>query len=226
MPPKVLLIEDEPRIAQFIVEGLTEEGFDVGWARTGEEGITYAHNWPADIIILDIRLPDLSGIDVCRRLRQEYPETAILMLTALDAIKDRVHGLEAGADDYLPKPFAFEEFLARIHALLRRPGRLPTGRYLRDRDLVLDIIARTCHFKEHEVHLTNTEFDLLACFLRHRGEILSREELHREVWGLQFDRGTNLIDVYVSYLRRKLREIGFDPPIETIRKRGYRYRSS
>ncbi len=223
MKARILVVEDEPRIAQFVVEGLEEEGYDVRWASRGEEGLEIAQIWPADVVVLDIRLPGMSGLEVCRELRRMYPEASILMLTALDAIEDRVEGLRAGADDYLPKPFAFDEFLARIEALLRRPGRRPTGTRLRDGVLEIDVEARICRIHGRELHLTDTELRLLSYFLQHRGEVLSRERIHRDVWGMDFDRGTNLIDVYVSYLRRKLRKAGFEPPIQTIRQRGYRY---
>ena len=146
-----------------------------------------------------------------------------MMLTALDAVEDRVRGLRAGADDYLPKPFAFDELLARIEALLRRVDRPRESGTVEDGPLVLDPVARTCSFEGEELELTPTEFDLLAFFMARPGRALSRETIHREVWGHEFDRGTNLIDVYVNYLRRKLESVGCEAVIETVRGVGYRY---
>jgi two-component system OmpR family response regulator/two-component system response regulator MprA len=148
-----------------------------------------------------------------------------MMLTALDAVEDRVKGLRAGADDYLPKPFAFDELLARIEALLRRVGRAEQTDPLRDGPLVLDPAARTCRYDDKEVPLTPTEFDLLTYLMARRRQALSRDTIHRDVWGHDFDRGTNLIDVYVNYVRRKLEEVGCPSPIETVRGVGYRYTS-
>ena len=220
---QILLVEDESGIAQFIYEGLTEEKYQVRWAPTGTEALKIINHWSADLLILDIRLPDINGIEICQKTRLLYPAVPILMLTALDAIEDRVRGLRAGADDYLPKPFAFEELLARIEALLRRPGRTRTGNILQDGMLFLDVSNRTCRVDSQPIELTSTELELLAYFMRHKHQLLSRERLHAEVWGLHFDRGTNLIDVYVSYLRKKLRKAGCTQAIETVRGQGYRF---
>ncbi|MCS4034614.1 two-component system OmpR family response regulator/two-component system response regulator MprA [Salinibacter ruber] len=221
--PHLLLVEDEPDVASFVQQGLNEEGYEVSWVEAGRRGLDYARQGGIDLVLLDIRLPDLSGLEVCERLRLHRPELPILMLTALDAVEDRVRGLRAGADDYLPKPFAFDELLARIEALLRRVDRPSEPGRVEDGPLVLDPAARTCTFDGEEVDLTPTEFDLLAFLMARNGQALSRDTIHQEVWGHDFDRGTNLIDVYVNYVRRKLDEVGCEAPIETVRGIGYRY---
>lgn len=223
--PHILLVEDEPDVASFVQKGLGEEGYDVGWVKEGHRALEYVQQKPVDLVLLDIRLPDRSGIEVCERLRLHRPGLPIMMLTALDAVEDRVKGLRAGADDYLPKPFAFDELLARIEALLRRVERAEPDDVLRDGPLAVDPAARTCTYDGTEVPLTPTEFDLLTYLMARRGQALSRDTIHRDVWGHDFDRGTNLIDVYVNYVRRKLEEVGCPPPIETVRGVGYRYTS-
>ena len=221
----LLLVEDEPDVASFVQQGLQEEGYELTWVKEGHRALEYVQQKPVDLILLDIRLPDLSGMEVCERLRLHQPDLPIMMLTALDAVEDRVKGLRAGADDYLPKPFAFDELLARIEALLRRLERSERTNVLRDGPLKLDPAARTCTYDGAEVPLTPTEFDLLTYLMARRGQALSRDTIHRDVWGHDFDRGTNLIDVYVNYVRRKLEEVGCPPPIETVRGVGYRYTS-
>ena len=223
--PHLLLVEDEPDVASFVQQGLEEEGYDVGWVQEGQRALEYTQQKPVSLVLLDIRLPDLSGIEVCERLRLHQPNLPIMMLTALDAVEDRVRGLRAGADDYLPKPFAFDELLARIEALLRRVEQTDQANTLQDGPLTVDPAARTCTYDGEEVSLTPTEFDLLAYLMARRGQALSRDTIHRDVWGHEFDRGTNLIDVYVNYVRRKLDEVGCSPPIETVRGVGYRYTS-
>jgi two-component system OmpR family response regulator/two-component system response regulator MprA len=219
----LLLVEDEPDVASFVQQGLEEEGYDVSWVETGQRALEYIRQTSIDLVLLDIRLPDLSGLEVCERLRLHRPELPVMMLTALDAVEDRVRGLRAGADDYLPKPFAFDELVARIEALLRRTNQPPHSGTVEDGPLVLDPAARTCTYDGRRVDLTATEFDLLAFLMARQGQALSRDTIHQEVWGHDFDRGTNLIDVYVNYVRRKLDEAGCDPPIETVRGIGYRY---
>jgi len=197
----------------------------VDWVQEGRRALEHIRQTSVDLVLLDIRLPDLSGIDVCERLRLHQPDLPIMMLTALDAVEDRVKGLRAGADDYLPKPFAFDELLARIEALLRRVEQTDRTEVLRDGPLALDPAAQTCTYEDEEVSLTPTEFDLLAYLMARRGQALSRDTIHRDVWGHEFDRGTNLIDVYVNYVRRKLDDVGCPSPIETVRGVGYRYTS-
>lgn len=224
-PPQLLLVEDEPDVASFVRQGLGEEGYDVGWVQEGRRALEYTQQQRVDLVLLDIRLPDLSGIDVCERLRLHQPDLPIMMLTALDAVEDRVKGLRAGADDYLPKPFAFDELLARIEALLRRVDRSGSADVLQDGPLRVDPAAQACTYDGEEVSLTPTEFDLLAYLMARRGQALSRDTIHRDVWGHDFDRGTNLIDVYVNYVRRKLDDAGCPSPIDTVRGVGYRYTS-
>ena len=221
----LLLVEDEPDVASFVKQGLGEEGYEVSWVETGQRALEYIRQTDIDLVLLDIRLPDLSGLEVCERLRLHRPELPVMMLTALDAVEDRVRGLRAGADDYLPKPFAFDELVARIEALLRRTNQPFQSGTVEDGPLVLDPAARTCTYDGKRVDLTATEFDLLAFLMARKGQALSRDTIHQEVWGHDFDRGTNLIDVYVNYVRRKLDEVGCDPPIETVRGIGYRYTS-
>lgn len=223
--PELLLVEDEPDVASFVQQGLKEEGYAVTWIQEGRRALEYVQQEPVDLVLLDIRLPDLSGIEVCERLRLHQPNLPIMMLTALDAIEDRVTGLRAGADDYLPKPFAFDELLARIEALLRRTDQTSQTKTLQDGPLVVDPSAKTCTYDGEEVSLTPTEYDLLVYLMARRGQALSRDTIHREVWGHDFDRGTNLIDVYVNYVRRKLDDVGCPSPIETVHGVGYRYTS-
>ena len=219
----LLLVEDEPDVASFVEQGLGEEGYDVSWVQEGQRALEYTQQAAVDLVLLDIRLPDLSGIEVCERLRLHRPTLPIMMLTALDAVEDRVKGLRAGADDYLPKPFAFDELLARVEALLRRVEQTEGAEVLRDGPLVLDSAAQRCTYEGEDVSLTPTEFNLLAYLMARRGQALSRDTIHRDVWGHEFDRGTNLIDVYVNYVRRKLKDVGCPSPIETVRGVGYRY---
>jgi two-component system OmpR family response regulator/two-component system response regulator MprA len=223
---RILLVEDEPHVAAFLRQGLMEEGFDVDWVMLGRDGIDQLQQAAFDLVLLDVRLPDLSGIEVCRQIRLLDPALPVLMLTALDAVEDRVAGLRAGADDYLPKPFAFEELLARIEALHRRATLQGVEHPYRDGPLALDPVARECLCDEEPINLTQKEFDLLAYFMMHRNQALARDAIHLDVWGYDFDRGTNLIDVYVGYLRRKLEAVGCTSAIETVRGIGYRYRSA
>lgn len=221
--PHILLVEDEPDVASFIRQGLEEEQYRVTWAKNGRRGLEYAQQEAVDLVLLDVRLPDVDGLQVCERLRLHDADLPVMMLTALDAVEDRVAGLRSGADDYLPKPFAFDELLARIEALLRRVGRQQPSEPLEDGPLRLDLAARRCTVDGDEIHLTPTEFDLLAFLMSRPGQALSRDAIHRKVWGHDFDRGTNLIDVYVNYLRRKLSEANCPSQIETVRGTGYRY---
>ena len=221
--PYLLFVEDEPRMAAFLLAGLEEEGYHVRWMDRGLPALEAAAQERFDAVLLDVRLPDLDGVEVCRRLRLHHPALPILMLTALDAVEDRVRGLRSGADDYLPKPFAFEELLARVEALLRRARTATPASVLTDGPLRLDLTARTCTVGGRPLELTPREFDLLAYFLVRPGQVLSRDQIHRDVWGHDFDRGTNLIDVYVGYVRRKLHEAGCPDSLQTVRGVGYRY---
>jgi len=225
MAPSILLVEDEPDVASFIQQGLAEEDYEIHWVKEGRRALEYVQQATVDLILLDIRLPDHSGIEVCERLRLHRPDLPIMMLTALDAVEDRVKGLRAGADDYLPKPFAFDELLARIEALLRRADQNEPTDVLHDGPLTVDPAAQACTYEGEPVDLTPTEFDLLTYLMARRGQALSRDTIHQDVWGHDFDRGTNLIDVYVNYVRRKLDAAGCSSPIETVRGVGYRYTS-
>jgi len=222
-PPHLLLVEDERDVASFIRQGLEEEGYQVTWAKNGRRGLESVRQGRIDLVLLDIRLPDIDGLEVCERMRLHYPDLPVMMLTALDAVEDRVAGLRSGADDYLPKPFAFDELLARIEALLRRVDRTQRQSAVEEGPIRLDPAARTCTIGGTPVDLTPTEFDLLAFLMARKGEALSRDAIHREVWGHDFDRGTNLIDVYVNYVRRKLEDAGCEAPITTVRGVGYRF---
>lgn len=223
MKAHLLLVEDDPKVAAFVRQGLDEEGFDVDWVMLGEEALRRVAGTSYDLMLLDLRLPDVSGLEVCQRLRLHDPALPVLMLTALDAVEDRVQGLKVGADDYLPKPFAFDELLARIGALLRRARVGSREATLHDGPLELDPIARTCACGERPIDLTPKEFDLLAFFLARPNRALTRDAIHRQVWGHDFDRGTNLIDVYVGYVRHKLEDAGCRSQIETVRGVGYRF---
>ncbi|NBB73597.1 MAG: response regulator [Bacteroidetes bacterium] len=224
MSEHILLVEDEAEIASFIRRGLSEEGYEVTWTVEGEKALELLGAEPIDLVLLDIRLPGISGIEVLEAVREEWMDLPVMMLTALDAVEDRVRGLRAGADDYLPKPFDFEELLARIEALLRRaPGASSASDVYRHGTLTLDPQAHTCTCDGDPMDLTPKEFDLLAYFMAHPGRALRRDEIHQNVWGHDFDRGTNLIDVYVAYVRSKLDAFDCDHRIETVRGVGYRY---
>ncbi len=218
---RILLVEDEPQIADFVARGLYENGYSVDVARDGEEAL----EWPSvanfDIIILDVMLPAVDGIEVCRRLRAQGLRTPILMLTARDAVEDRVRGLDSGADDYLVKPFAFAELLARIRALSRREPAL-LGTELQVSDLIMDTATRQVTRAGVPVELTSKEFALLEHLMRHPNQVLSRTVIAEHVWNYDFDNATNVIDVHVKNLRRKIDD-GFEPKlIHTVRGAGYR----
>jgi len=224
MSEHILLVEDEAEIASFIRQGLSEEGYAVTWAVEGEKALELLDTEAFDLVLLDIRLPGISGIEVLEAVRERWMALPVMMLTALDAVEDRVKGLRAGADDYLPKPFDFEELLARVEALLRRaPGASSASNVYRHGALTLDSEAHTCTCDGDPMDLTPKEFDLLAYFMAHPGRALRRDEIHQNVWGHDFDRGTNLIDVYVAYVRSKLDAFDCDHRIETVRGVGYRY---
>jgi len=220
---RLLVVEDEVKMAGLLRRGLTEEGYAVDVARTGGDGLWAGTSTPYDAILLDVMLPDLDGFEVCRRLRENGSWAPVLMLTARDAVPDRVAGLDAGADDYLTKPFSFSELLARLRALLRRgPEERPTE--LRCGDLVLDPAARSVARGGTPISLTGKEFALLEFLLRHQGEALSRTRIIEHVWDFAFDSDSNVVDVYVRYLRQKIdRPFGRDS-IETVRGVGYRLR--
>jgi heavy metal response regulator len=218
---RVLVVEDEPQIADFIARGLSENGYSVDTARDGEEAI----QWPAiaefDVIILDVMLPLVDGISVCLTLRERGVRTPVLMLTARDAVEDRVAGLDSGADDYLVKPFAFAELLARVRALIRREPVL-RGNVLQVGDLTVDTVTRQVSRAGVGVDLTAKEFALLEYLMRHPNQVLSRTVIAEHVWNYDFDNATNVIDVHVKNLRKKIDGVGGPKLIQTVRGAGYR----
>jgi len=218
---RILVVEDERKVANFVRQGLEEEGHAVEVAADGAAAIDLGLGEPPyDLIVLDVMLPKRDGFAVLRTLRDNRVATPVLMLTARDAVGDKVAGLDAGADDYLAKPFAFEEFLARVRALLRRGGDQRSA-ILRLDDLTLDPLQREVKRGERRVMLTPREYALLEYFLRNVGRVLSRPMLAQHVWGLDFDTESNLIDVYVGYLRRKIDGKGERPVLHTVRGAGY-----
>jgi two-component system response regulator MprA len=217
---RILVVDDDTAVRRSIDRALRLEGYDVDTVGTGGGALESLALTPPDAIILDLQLPDLDGLAVCRRIRSAGDDTPVLMLTARQAIDDRVQGLDAGADDYLVKPFALAELLARLRALLRRRFE-GEGGLLRVGELTLDLSSREAHRGERAFTLTRIEFDLLEIFLRHPRQVLTREVLLNRVWGFDFDSGTNSLAVYVGYLRRKL-EDGDEPRcLHTVRGVGY-----
>lgn len=218
---RVLVVEDEPGIAQFLRQGLSEAGYAVDVARDGEEGLDYALPAEYDVIVLDIMLPRMDGLRLLRELRDRSIKTPVLLLTARDTVEDRVQGLDAGADDYLVKPFAFPELLARIRALLRRPP-LQGDTVLRVGDLEMDTARREVRCAGRLIELRPREFALLEYLMRHPNQVLTRTQIAEHVWNFDFYNESNVIDVYIGYLRRKV-DRGFDQPvIHTVRGVGYR----
>jgi two-component system copper resistance phosphate regulon response regulator CusR len=218
---RVLVVEDERRLAQVVRRVLEEEGHNVDLAYDGEEALSLAVDGSYDVIVLDILLPKVDGVEVCRSLRRARVDVPVLMLTALDSVEDRVRGLDAGADDYLPKPFAFQELLARIRALGRRrvdprePDRLQVA------DLVLDLRRRRAERGGKVIELSPREFALLEFLMRNAGRVLTRTQILDHVWGYDFAPDSNLVDVYIAYLRRKVDKGHSRALIHTVRGHGY-----
>jgi two-component system OmpR family response regulator len=218
---RILLIEDDPRIVSFLGRGLAADGYIVDVARDGEEGLRLARTGEFQLLLLDRVLPKIDGLDLCRRLREERATVPILMLTAKDALQDKIDGLKGGADDYLTKPFAFDELVARIEALLRRSRAPPSIAALQVADLRLDIAAKTAWRGERKLALTPKEFALLAFLVENAGTVVSRARLLSNVWGLSFDPGTKIVDVYIRYLRSKVDTGETRRLIRTVRGFGY-----
>lgn len=218
---RILVVEDERRVAAFIKRGLEEEHYAVDVAYDGEEALDWAAMADYDLIVLDVLLPKKDGFEVCRELRQRGNKVPILMLTARDAVEDRVKGLDSGADDYLVKPFAFQELLARIRALLRRSGEAKTP-VLQVGDLVLDTLRREARRGDKVIELSAREYALLEFLMRHPGQVLSRTQIADHVWSYDFFTTSNVVDVYIGYLRRKIDD-GFEVKlIQTVRGVGYK----
>jgi two-component system response regulator MprA len=226
MSDKILLVEDEHQIAKFISRGLQREGYQVVAAPDGETGLNMAFSELPDLIILDVMLPDIDGLNVCRQIREAKLQTPILMLTAKDAVPDRVAGLEAGADDYLVKPFAFEELLARLRALRRRRAPIETEAPLSFTDLILNPSTRMAQRGDRNIELTAKEYDLLELFMRHPNQVLTRDQIYDRIWGYDFGGESNIIEVYIRYLRSKLEANGEPRLLHTIRGVGYALRES
>jgi two-component system response regulator MprA len=222
---RILVVDDDPAVCGSIDRALRLEGYQVQTAATGGEALQALALDPPDALVLDLQLPDIDGLSVCQRMRSAGDDTPVLMLTARDAIQDRVAGLDAGADDYLVKPFALAELLARLRALLRRQSGTESE-LLRYGDLTLDTATREAHRGARPFTLTRIEYDLLELFLRHPRQVLTREIILDRVWGYNFDSSTNSLAVYIGYLRRKTEEAGEHRMLHTVRGVGYVLRES
>ena len=221
MPGLILVIEDEPGIVDFLERGLRAQGFDVASATDGASGAAAALDQDVDLVVLDLMLPGKSGLDVLSTVREAKPGLPVIVLTALGEVEHRVAGLDAGAVDYLTKPFSLTELAARIRAQLRAAAQMPRTT-LSVGDIEVNLITREVRRAGELVRLSTTEFELLIYLMHNRGHVLSREQILRAVWGYEYDPGTNVVDVYIGYLRRKLRSQGSNAPIVTVRSVGYR----
>jgi len=226
MAPRILVVDDDAKITSFLRRGLVLEGYEVTVANSGAEGLRAAGDHEPDLLILDIMMPGIDGLEVCRRIRAADMPTPILMLTARDTVADRVKGLDCGADDYLVKPFALEELLARVRALLRRkPGAReedePRAVALAYADLTLDTGSREARRGGRPIELTAKEYELLTLFLTHPRQVLTRDMLMEKVWGYDYAGESNVLEVYVGYLRQKLEAGGEPRLIQTVRGVGY-----
>jgi two-component system, OmpR family, response regulator MprA len=221
---QVLVVEDDQPLVRILTKSLETHGFDVRAAADGEEGLRTARQGGFDAIVLDLQLPKLNGIEVCKQLRADGNSVPILMLTARSAVPDRIVGLDAGADDYLVKPFSLGELAARLRAIGRR-ARPGDSDLLQAGPLTLDTAAREARVNGTPVELTGTEFALLEYLMRNPGQVLTRDQLREEVWGEGFEPASNVVDIYVHYVRRKLKQAGLEAdPIRTVRGLGYAFR--
>jgi DNA-binding response OmpR family regulator len=221
MSARLLLVEDDPRIVSFLQRGLEDEGYDVSVAGDGRQGLALARSGDFSLVILDRMLPAIDGLGVCQILREEGNRSLILMLTARDTLQDKIDGLKGGADDYLTKPFAFDEVIARIEALLRRSGTAKSRTVLKCGDLCLDLSAKSAWRGERKIILTAREFAVLEHLISNAGTVVSRDTLLKDVWGLGFNPGTNVVDVCMVHLRRKIDEGEGKPLIQTVRGFGF-----
>lgn len=218
---KILLIEDEPKVAAFIKRGLEEQAYEVDQAYDGTFGVKMAVQKEYDLIILDVILPNMNGLEACREIRKSNSSVSILMLTALGNTDDKISGLDAGADDYLTKPFEFKELLARIRALTRRVTESGTGEKLQIADLEMDTSSKSVTRGGKPVSLTAREFTLLQYLLRNKGRVVSRVDITEQVWETSFDTGSNVIDVYINFLRKKIDKNQDNKLIHTLVGMGY-----
>lgn len=217
---RVLVVEDDPKLLGSIRQGLKEHGFAVDGAADGRMGLELALGGDYDALILDVMLPGRSGLDLLREIRSRHRATPILILSARSAVEDRVRGLDLGADDYLPKPFSFQELLARLRAITRRPAAEPVTT-LTAGDLTLDIVHREVHRAGQPIELTSKEFALLEYLMKRKGVVLTRAMILDHVWDLDYDGGSNLVEVYINYLRRKIDQGSDVKLIQTVRGAGY-----
>lgn len=221
---RILAVEDDRRLLATIVNILREEGYEADGAESGDDGLYLAQQGIYDLLVVDIMLPGMSGLEIVRRLRAEGAATPLLLLTAKDSVEDLVRGLDTGADDYLTKPFEIREFTARVRALLRRHGAAEPNGDLRYNRLALNLKKREAAVDGRPLELTHKEFELLHFLMRNREQILTRDQLFSRVWGLDTEIGCNVVDVYIYYLRRKLKPHGYDHVIQTVRNVGYMLR--
>lgn len=219
---RILLVEDEKKMASFIERGLKEEGYAVDVAADGEQGWEYVNSNDYDAIVLDLMIPKISGLALCAKIREAGNQTSILMLTARDSVDDKIKGLDQGADDYLTKPFAFDELLARLRALFRRPRAVEEKTTLKSGEIEMDLITRAVTVRKEEITLSQKEFSLLEFLMRHKGEVVSRTQIAEHVWDMHFDPMSNTIDVFINYLRKKIDVSKSSSRIETVRGAGYR----
>jgi two-component system, OmpR family, response regulator MprA len=216
---RILVVDDDPEIVRLLKRGLMYEGYTVDTAADGNQALAAARDNPPDLVILDVMMPGMNGVEVTRRLRQAS-SVPILLLTAKSGVQDKVAGLDSGADDYLVKPFDFNELVARVRALLRRRTE-PGGDVLQFSSLKMDVAAHEVHWDDQPIELSSKEFDLLELFLRHPRQVLTRETLYDRIWGYDFGGESNILDVYIRYLRAKLEPFGAARLIQTVRGVGY-----
>ncbi len=217
---RILVVEDEQSLQTIIAKRLAAEGYSVDVASDGEDGLHYAEMVQYDLILLDLMLPKMDGLTVLQKLRDQKCDSLVLILTAKDAIEDKVSGLDAGADDYLAKPFSLEELLARMRSILRRQG-VPKENVLTEADLILDTLKKTVIRDDKEIEMTSKEFAILEYLMRNKGHVLSREQIAEHAWNFDFDCDSNIINVYIRYLRGKIDDAFSVKLIHTVRGSGY-----